>query len=181
MFLEKFKGEVNAYEFRLTTDTFDVDFDKYWGERKNFTQHFEIGKFDYYLNIVNEMEGKVQRLQLLLCYDRGMIWSKQKEHFLKENRSGWVNYLRGKGIWAQSVQHYINFYELVNQFNRVLVSTAAWSNWIEFMSLFLKELKNDDDLRAKVSLPLNLNLNNDSDIDDEFDDVMNDLENLQAS
>ena len=70
---------------------------------------------------------------------------------------------------------------LVQEYPQVLISTAAWSNWVEFMSLFLKEVKVDEELRTKISKPLRMNFQGDNDTEDEFADVMNDLENLQAS
>ena len=46
---------------------------------------------------------------------------------------------------------------------------------------FLKEVKVDEELRTKISKPLRMNFQGDNDTEDEFADVMNDLENLQAS
>ena len=126
------------------------------------------------------MDKKVRRLQLLLCYDRGLIWSKHKEDFKNNNTTGWTGHLKMLGFWPQKIQGYINFYELVEEFPRILISTAAWSQWLEFMTQFKTEMTLDVELRSKVSQKLNMALNGADDTDNAFQDVMNDLANLQT-
>ena len=150
--------------------------------------------FEDYIKMVDEMDKKVRRLQLFLCFDRGMIWSKKKQHFKTTSKTGWGHHLMSNNIWPQTIQKYINFYEMVLKFPRVLISTAQWSDWVTFMTLFIHELEFDDGLRSKAALSLRMNINlsgevdecaesipDPSEEDDEFADVMAELENLSAS
>ena len=77
---------------------------------------------------------------------------------------------------------------MVLKFPRVLISTAQWSDWVTFMTLFIHELEFDDGLRSKAALSLRMNINlsgevdecaesipDPSEEDDEFADVIAEL------
>ena len=86
LFLSKFKKDLLSYEHQETLDKFEVNVPEYLSFHKKLRNSFNIGEFESYLTTVNNIEGKLSRLNLLTFSDRGYIWGKVKQNHQENNK-----------------------------------------------------------------------------------------------
>ena len=85
LFLSNFKKDLLSYEHQETLDKFEVNVPEYLSFYNKLRNSFNIGEFESYLTIVNNMEGKLNSLYSLTNSDRGYIWGKMKQNHQENN------------------------------------------------------------------------------------------------
>ena len=152
-FFISFKHEVRAYEesdkmdclMFSTVDYFRFKLDVYHSSNPKYYQR--------YIKDLNIFENQANRVLLFLASDRGSIYSKMQEDFLKKNIT-WKEYIIGQKLSYTTVNNHIQFYELVVEFPRVLISGASQTEWFKFMKQFKGAIQNDDNLKTRLATSL---------------------------
>ena len=150
LFFTKFKKDLLQYEHQETLDKFEVNVPQYLSFHNKLRNSFNVGEFETYLTIANNMERKLNRLYLLTMSDRGYIWRKLKQdHHDKNKDISWKQLLNVKGYSYSTIQSYINFSQACENYSRILVSTDYYLEWKEFQTMFLAEVQKDSQLQSR--------------------------------
>ena len=151
LFLDQFLKDLGNYEMRQDLDRFQVGIDAYLSFRKKMLAEFDIRHRENYLRAINNYQGKLNRVDLLLAHDRGFIWHQvQAEHHSVE-ANNWKEKVQALGYSHRTVTNYINFFNLCELYPRILTSSAYFSEWSTFLSRFKEELKKNTTLSTRCA------------------------------
>ena len=128
---------LEKYEFRQDLDQFEIGIGNYLSFRKAMLRDFNIQLRDSYLAEIDNFQGKINRVDLLLAHNQGFIWNhEQSAHDPKNN---WKERVQTLDYSYRTVTNYINFFHISTTYPRILTSSACFSERCTFLSKFIEK------------------------------------------
>ena len=151
LFLKQFLKDLGNYEFRQELDQFQIGIENYLTFRKELHGDFHLHLRDTYLAKIDSYQDKINRVVLLLAHDRGFIWDQEQREHESMGAGNWKERVQTLGYSHRTVSNYISFFNLCEDYPRILTSSAYFSEWCCFLSRFKGELKKNGTLATRCS------------------------------
>ena len=169
-FFISFKHELRAYEESDKRDCLMFSTVDYFRFKVDLYHSFNPKYYQRYIKDLTIFENQANRVLLFLANDRGFIYSKMRQDCLQKNIT-WKEYIIGQKLSYTTVNNHIQFYELVAEFPRVLISGASKTENFKFMKQFKRVIQDDDSLKTRLATSLKEFVEEDSlfeDVDESF-------------
>ena len=138
-------------------DSWDINVEDYFKFRTSLYEKEVSALLQHsndWLTKIEQTQGKINRLSLLLVYDRGYIY----EQLLQQTRSkgmDWVYYCEHTlKKCSKTVNQSILFYKHCFEYPRLLVSQATASEWYQHQKEFIRYIEGDASLVTRFQLSL---------------------------
>ena len=136
--------DFTKYEFRQDLDKFEIGIGNYRSFQKGMLRDFNIQLNDSYL-------AEINRVDLLLAHDRGFIWN--QEQSAQDHKDNWKERVQTLVYSYRILTNYINFFHFSTTFQRILTSSAYFSDLCTLLSRFKGEFKKNTTLSTSCSQP----------------------------
>ena len=156
LFLNQFLEDLRKYELRQDLDRFEIGIGDYLSFRNGLHNDFQIHLRESYLTTIDEYQTRINRVDLLLANDRGFVWVQEQRAHDSEVAGNWKDTVQTLGYSYTTVKNYINFFNLCEDYPRILTSSAYFTEWCTFLGSFKKELKKNPTLSNRCAASLNI-------------------------
>ena len=123
-FFSAFKNELRAFEESDRKDSLMFSSVEYFQFKTSLYDSFDPAYYKRYIWQIYTFESQANRVLVFLATDRGLIYSTMREDCLLKNIK-WREFLVGQKLSYTTVNNHIQFYDLVEEYPRVLISRAT--------------------------------------------------------
>ena len=148
-FFSAFKNELRAYEESERMDSLKLSSVEHFHSKTSLYDSSDPAYYKCYISQIYIFESQANRVLLFLAVD----YSKMRDDCMLKNII-WREYLVGQTLSYTMVNNHVQFYDLVEEYPRMLISRATKTEWFKFLNQFKWANKDDESMKTRLAASL---------------------------